>query len=57
MSGSPPGVDYLVSGKETAAQVRQQIDAAFASLKEWEFNTLLLPLLKDGKGALSFRRL
>ena len=44
-----PGVDYLVSGKETAAQVRQQIDAAFASLKEWEFNTLLLPLLKDGK--------
>lgn len=43
------GTDYLISGKETAAQIKQQIDSAFASLKEWEFNTVLIPLLYNGK--------
>ena len=39
-----PGTDYLISGKETAAAVKKQIDAAFVTIDEWEFNTLLLPL-------------
>lgn len=43
------GTDYLISGKETAAQIKKQIDSAFASLKEWEFNTVLIPLLYNGK--------
>ena len=39
-----PGTDYLVSGKETAAAVKKQIETAFSAIDEWEFNTLLLPL-------------
>ena len=39
-----PGVDYLISGKENAAAVKKQIDTAFATIDEWEFNTLLVPL-------------
>ncbi len=39
-----PGTDYLISGKENAATVKKQIDTAFATMDEWEFNTLLLPL-------------
>ncbi len=41
------GVDYLVSGKESAATVKKQIDTAFDSVEEWEFNTLLLPLHRE----------
>ena len=39
-----PGTDYLVSGKENAAAVKKQIDTAFVTIDEWEFNTLMLPL-------------
>ncbi len=39
-----PGTDYLVSGKESAATVKKQIDTAFSVIDEWQFNTLLLPL-------------
>ena len=37
------GTDYLISGKETAAQIKKQIDSAFASLKAVSY-THLLPL-------------
>ncbi len=43
------GTDYLVSGKESAAQVKKQIDTAFDSIAEWEFNTLLLPLHRENE--------
>ncbi len=39
-----PGIDYLKTGKESAATVKQQIDTAFEAIDEWTFNTLLLPL-------------
>lgn len=42
-----PGTDYLVSGKETAATVKKQIDSAFTAMEEWQFNTLLLPLHRE----------
>lgn len=38
------GVDYLISGKESTAKVKEQIDTAFAAVDEWQFNTVLLPL-------------
>ena len=44
-----PGVDYLLSAKDTGDTVKGQIDAAFATLKEWEFNTVLLPLFYGDK--------
>ncbi len=44
-----PGTDYLISGKETAATVKQQIDTAFTVIDEWGFNTLLLPLHRGEK--------
>ena len=42
-----PGTDYLISGKETAATVKKQIDSAFVSMEDWQFNTLLLPLHRE----------
>ncbi|MBQ7038702.1 MAG: N-acetylmuramoyl-L-alanine amidase [Clostridia bacterium] len=44
-----PGVDYYTSSKNTVKAVKQQIDAAFSAIEEWEFNTLLLPLKTDDK--------
>ncbi len=41
------GTDYLVSGKETAAAVKKQIDTAFEGMATWEFNTLLVPLHRE----------
>ena len=41
-----PGVDYLLNDSDTADTVKQQIDAAFATLKEWQFNTVILPMMK-----------
>ncbi len=38
------GDDYLVTGKESAATVKKQIDTAFEAIDDWGFNTLLLPL-------------
>lgn len=45
------GTDYWTSNKDTAATVKGQIDAAFASLKEWNFNTVFVRLSK-GENAL-----
>ncbi len=42
-----PGTDYLITGKESAAVVKKQIDTAFTAIDEWEFNTLLLPLHRE----------
>ncbi|MBO5929450.1 MAG: N-acetylmuramoyl-L-alanine amidase [Clostridia bacterium] len=44
-----PGVDYLTTDKATAKTVKQQIDTAFSSMGDWQFNTLLLPLFQNGK--------
>lgn len=44
-----PGVDYYTSSKNTVKAVKQQIDAAFSAIEEWDFNTLLLPLKTDDK--------
>ncbi len=48
-----PGTDYLVTGKESAAAVKKQIDTALAAVDTWQFNTLLLPLHR-GETALYF---
>lgn len=42
-----PGTDYLVTGKESAATVKKQIDSAFTAMEGWDFNTLLLPLHRE----------
>lgn len=43
------GVDYLTAETPTVKTVKQQIDTAFSNMEGWQFNTLLLPLFKDGK--------
>lgn len=44
-----PDVDYLTSHKNTAKIVKEQIDAAFAEIEKWGFNTLLLPMDDEGE--------
>lgn len=43
------GVDYLTAGTDTGDEVKAQIDAAFATLQEWGFNTVILPLTYNGQ--------
>ncbi len=43
------GVDYLTADSDKGETVKQQIDAAFAAVSDWEFNTVLLPLHKEEK--------
>lgn len=43
------GTEYLTSDKDTAEAVCAQIDKALQKVAEWNFNTILLPLKKDGK--------
>lgn len=38
------GIDYLKKENESADTVRTQIDAAFSSVDDWAFNTVLVPL-------------
>ena len=44
-----PGVDYLTSDDDSADTVKAQIDSAFATLEEWGFNTVILPVTKGEK--------
>lgn len=44
-----PGEDYLLSARNTGADVKKQIDSAFASMAVWEFNTILLPMMYGDK--------
>lgn len=43
------GVDYMTGSKLDGQTVRQQIDAALDAVKDWNFNTLLLPVAAGGK--------
>ncbi len=43
-----PDVDYFLSSGNTEKQIRQQIDAAFAKIDTWQFNTLILPMHRKG---------
>lgn len=43
------GVDYMTGSKLDGQTVRQQIDTALAAVKEWSFNTVLLPVTAGGK--------
>lgn len=42
-----PGVDFWKSADDTAETVKKQIDDAFAVLRDWRFNTLLVPLRSE----------
>ena len=43
------GEDYLIAETDTGDKVKAQIDAAFATLQEWGFNTVILPLSYNGQ--------
>ncbi len=43
-----PGVDYLTTKAPTVKTVQKQIDTAFSNVESWGFNTLILPLFKEG---------
>ena len=43
------GTEYDVSGKGDADAIRKELSAAIGQLKSWGFNTVLLPLQKQGK--------
>ncbi len=43
------GTDYLNGQADTGEDVRAQIDAAFASVSEWQFNTVIVPLQMNGQ--------
>lgn len=43
------GEDYLTAETDTGDEVKAQIDAAFATLQEWGFNTVILPLSYNGQ--------
>lgn len=43
------GTDYWTSDKDTAGTVKGQIDAALASMLEWDFNTVFVPLSKGDR--------
>lgn len=44
-----PGQDYLTADSDDGARVKSQIDAAFKTLREWQFNTVIVPLLAGEK--------
>ena len=46
-----PGTDFLLSGEETAEEVKTQIDSALSQVQEWGFNTVLVPM-RQGNTAL-----
>ena len=46
-----PGTDFLLSGEETAEEVKTQIDSALSQVQEWGFNTGLVPM-RQGNTAL-----
>lgn len=41
------GTDYDQSGSDTGETVKEQIDAAFKTLSEWNWNTVIVPLSKN----------
>lgn len=43
------GVDYLTDGRTSTDQVKADIDAAFAAVKEMSMNTVIFPLTYNGK--------
>ena len=47
------GTDYWTSNKDTAGTVKEQIDAALASMLEWNFNTVLVPMSKGDRALYS----
>ncbi len=47
------GTDYWTSDKDTAGTVKGQIDAALASMLEWDFNTVFVPLSKGDRALYS----
>lgn len=46
------GEDYLTAETDTGDEVKAQIDAAFATLQEWGFNTVILPLSYNGQACI-----
>ncbi len=49
------GTDYWTSEKDTVQTVKEQIDTALASLLEWNFNTVFVPLSKGEKALYASR--
>ncbi len=43
------GTDYYLKETDTGETVKAQIDAAFAKISEWNFNTVIIPVSSNGK--------
>ncbi|MBQ8753196.1 MAG: hypothetical protein IJZ13_08850, partial [Clostridia bacterium] len=44
-----PGVDYDKGGKQDEDEVKKELSTLFGQLQSWNMDTVLLPLVEDGK--------